>query len=218
MSVKATSTSRFITGRLTVLSIAVAALLFSGEAAIAAKFLDITSPPEFEFNGQRFGAAPAFAMNCLRGDCPQHPSTFPIATYTLNGGLREYAGVPVTPPRYTYWQQQLSRVLFRLECDVPQGAQCLDAVVAQLDARYDLTLLKENTLVHHASDSHTWERLYVTGAGAVVTTRLTCWEGAWELPLVEIIDQRAMNEAALAANPDYRVKQLRLPEGFVVSR
>lgn len=202
-----------------------AALLLGGlpgSASATGKVLDASVPPRLSFDGHAFGSIPTDAMTCRSGACPNPlpgaPQTLlPLASYTVDGGRENVAGIPVTPPRYMYWQQRLFRIVFRLECDEQHGAACLAKVIEQLDARYGLTLLNENTLVGHVRDSRTEERLYVTRSGALVETRLARWLGEWELPLVEIFDKGTLDAAARAANPDYRARRVWVPEAFVAS-
>jgi len=206
---------RNLLGALTLLLVMVAPV-----AAAERVPLDTSRPPELIFNAQRFGSAPPPEMVCVHGHCrpdtdpTMRPVRVPYSSYELSGGLNHFAGFAIEPPRYSYWEDRLYRVFFRVQCDPEAIDACFDALAAEFDARYGLTFVEKRNeeIPRLRAESHV--RRYVTRSGALVAFSYRREGPLTELPRVEIIDHGTAERVALASNPRYKAKTFLVPAGY----
>jgi len=186
--------------------------------------LDTERTPELTFRAQAFGAPPSPALVCVHGRCLNdretmpHPVALPFSVYQHAGDPLAFAGLPARAARYSFWEERLFRVTFRVDCPDDRADACLDTAAAHLDALYGLTLLGADVHDQPARAMTSVTRRYVTRSGALVVLSRLKSGGAWELPLVSLIDQGGLERAARAANPRYDARIVWVPADYAEPR
>jgi len=178
-----------------------------------------TSIADLTFSGYRFGQEPSANMVCLSGYCKsQAPGgdgvvTFPYSTYGTPGAVSTLSSLSIVDPRYTFWNDQLYRVSFKVDCAPLEMEECVGDIVTALDHEYILTPLSSNesrqfVLERQAS---TWE--FLTESGAIVKIRATTLADGPMMPLIDISDKEMTNQVGSSLNPNFKPKKYILPKG-----
>jgi len=182
--------------------------------------LDTTRTPELAFNAKVLGSSPASGMVCVHGHCrngldpAQRPVLLPFSTYEYPGDPLRFAGLTIESPRYTYWEDRLFRVAFRVDCASGNVEDCLDSLAAELDSRYRLTPVDVLDSSRPQNHMTRLTRRYVTRSGAMVMITANRDGAVWEMPKVWIVDQGGLDRVALASNPKYKVRSILVPADY----
>ncbi|MEJ2201794.1 MAG: hypothetical protein P8X63_12400 [Desulfuromonadaceae bacterium] len=182
--------------------------LLLGAVSVGAE-ADASSAPAL-FSGFQFGDPPREGMLCMAGPCStgqqvighRNPNQL-TAVYRLPKTESRLGQVAVSTPQYYFFQDQLSRVLFHLDCDAKNAEYCMDAAAETLNEYYDMTLVRE-TYSAPAPDMAWLTRLYRTAAGQEVKIERTMYSGVWSSPVVDFNDPTLMDQLRFAANPNFR--------------
>lgn len=184
-------------------------------------FTEEAAPPQpvqFEFGGYKFGQSPAANMVCFAGFCKsQAPGgdgvfTYPFSVYETPGAVSTQIGVNVVSVRYTFWNDQLYRIGFRVDCAPQPTEECVDDLIRSLDREYDLTPLSQNDWRHFVSGKRSIIREFVSDSGAIFRLRVSSSDNEWNQPYVDIVDKSMADQVGSTLSPNYRPKKLLLPE------
>jgi len=179
---------------------------------------------DFTFSGYRFGQEPSANMVCLSGYCKsQAPGgdgvvTFPYSTYGTPGAVSTLSSLSIVDPRYTFWNNQLYRISFKVDCAPLEMEECAGDIITTLDHEYILTPLSANesrqfVLERQAS---TWE--FVTESGAIVKIRTTTLADGPLMPLIDISDKEMANQVGSSLNPNFKPRKYILPRDLSSER
>ena len=181
-------------------------LVFSNSIFALSSELD-SQISKLEFQGVHFGDFPSVDMICIRGLCPVGEEGVGIKTHSLipptynqRTAITHYHGVKITTPAFSYFDDKMFQVGFRIDCN-PQGQQeCIDAVIAGLDAEYGITPLEvsaEERIISKESAG------FMTDSGSLVLIRWDSDEKGIFLPSVKIFDESLINLVRKSLNPNY---------------
>lgn len=182
--------------------------------------LEAAQPIEFEFGGYRFGQSPSANMVCFSGYCKsQAPGgdgrvTFPFSIYDTPGAVSTLAGLTVVNARYNFWEDQLYRVFFQVDCSPLSTEECLDDIVKSLDREFGLTPLSTSDSEYHVLQKRSVFKEFVLDSGALLKIRAFCIDGDWQMPAVDIVDKGVADRAGTSISPRYKPKKIQLPRNF----
>ena len=182
--------------------------------------LDTSQMPDLNFRGVQFGQSPTANMVCVHGYCKsQSPGgdgrvKLSLSSYNLSGDTIDISDVPITPPKYSFWKDQLYQVSFSLDCEPDEADACVDVATNALNEQYGLTIVASFDEIIYPERLAFHSREYVTRSGALVVTLRMMQDGTWENPRVIIYNHNMRDQVALAANPKYKAKKIRVPEGY----
>ncbi len=178
--------------------------------------LDTSKVSTFEFRKAQFGKPPMEDMFCYHGDCKsQAPDgdgqvKIPFNVYTRSSDLALFAGVEISPPRYSYWKDQLFRIFIPINCTLDNANECLKTILDEISMQDPLTLLAAESADLPAQGLKMFGKSYLTNSGALLATRRTEENGQQEL-FIDIWDKKLMDEVRLAVNPKYRPQKVFVP-------
>lgn len=189
-------------------------------AVLAAEQIPAGSPApvELEFSGYRFGQHPAANMVCYSGYCKsQAPGgdgqiDFPFSVYETPGAVSTLSGLAVVNPRYTFWDNHLYRVYFRVDCSPLEMSSCLEDIVKTLDREYGLTPLVASDIQQFIEERHVVTREFRTDSGAFIRVRSASQKDQQTMPSIDIIDQEMAAGVATSVVSTYRQKNTALSE------
>ena len=192
-------------------------LLFFTVQTRAAEAEPAASLVDLKFSGYKLGQAPSANMVCLSGYCKsQGPDgdgliSFPYSTYGTPGAVSTLSGLMVVNPRYSFWNEQLYRISFQVDCTPLEMAECLDDIIVTLDREYDLIPISSSETQQFALARHIIVKEFATESGAIVKLRSVASAEGPQLPLVNIIDQDMANQVGTTLSPNFKPKQLKVP-------
>lgn len=160
------------------------------------------------FQDVHFGDFPSVDMICVRGLCPVGElgvgislnASVPTA-YNQKVAITHYAGVKISTPEFSYFDDKMFMVRFAIECTRQGRQECVDAVRAGLDAEYGLTPIVIVRNNNHSSSREVEE--YQTESGSLVSIDWLKEHKYTSFPKVRIVDVSAMNKLRKSFNPDY---------------
>ena len=173
---------------------------------------------DLEFGGYKFGQSPSANMVCVSGFCKsQSPGgdgdfNSPFSVYETPGAVSTQIGMTVVKPRYNFWNDQLYRVGFRVDCTPQPTEECVDDLIRSLDREYDLTPLTQSDWQQFVSGRRSMLREFVGRTGAIFRIRVSSNANEWNLPFVDIADKSIADRVGSTLSPIYRPKILQLPE------
>lgn len=157
-----------------------------------------------------FGEAPQADMLCTAGPCAAgkpaltHRSpTQPVAYYKKSSDLTHIDGVEISAPVYTYYQEELFQVFFKLLGPTEEGEQLVDAFIDRLRERSAATLLHDTFAADHSGKAY-HDQVYLLDNGYLISARRSQEDGRWLPPHISLYEPRRMDQVRLAFNPDYR--------------
>ena len=157
-----------------------------------------------------FGEAPQGDMLCTAGPCAagktaltHRAPTQAVAYYKKSSDLTHIDGVEISAPVYTYYQEELFQVFFKLLGPAEEGEQLVDAFIDRLRERSAATLLHD-TFAAAPSGKAYHDQVYLLDNGYLISARRTQEDGRWLPPHISLYEPRRMDQVRLAFNPDYR--------------
>ena len=144
----------------------------------------------FTFGGLAFGVEPGDGMLCIRGNCPEGVEqisrriSFPSATYLFDRDTTHWGIVPITPPEYDFFRDQLYRVRFRLLCRSSEELACLRLTRAEIDRRYGFE--------------------HLDGADFSLADNVMAYEEIGNLGPETIYSISLMEKVRISSNPNYK--------------
>lgn len=180
----------------------------------------LPAPVELEFGGYRFGQSPSANMVCFSGYCKsQAPGgdgriTFPFSIYETPGAVSTLAGLTVVNARYNFWEDQMYRVFFQVDCTPLSTEECLDDIVKSLDREFGLTPLSTSDSEHYVLERRSIFKDFILDSGAFLKIRATRVGSDWQKPAVDIVDKGVADRVGTSISPRYTPKKVPLPEKF----
>ena len=161
------------------------------------------------FSTFAFGEAPQGDMLCTAGPCAagkialtHRAPTQAVSYYKKSRDLTHIGGVEISAPVYTYYQEELFQVFFKLLGPTEEGERLVDAFVDRLRQCQAVTLLHDNFDADRPGEAH-HSRIYLLEDGRIVSASRTQEDGRWQPPRIRLYEPRRMDQVRLAFNPDY---------------
>jgi hypothetical protein len=176
-----------------------------------------SEPVKLEFSGYRFGQSPSANMVCGSGYCKNQAPTGdglldrPFSVYETPGALTTLGGLTIIRPRYTFWEEQLYRLSFQVDCAPLEAEECLDDIIKTLDREYGLTALTTNDSQQFLPGNRIALREFVTEAGAFIKIRAVMLANEWQMPIVDIADREMVNRVGATLSPNYKPHKIERP-------
>lgn len=161
------------------------------------------------FSTFAFGEAPQGDMLCTAGPCAagitaltHRAPTQAVSYYKKSRDLTHIGGVEISAPVYTYYQEELFQVFFKLLGPTEEGERLVDAFVDRLRQCQAITLLHDNFDADRPGEAH-HSRIYLLEDGRLVSASRSQEDGRWQPPRIRLYEPRRMDQVRLAFNPDY---------------
>lgn len=142
-----------------------------------------------------------FCVNgaCATGDGPAKKSIF--TGYKKPLDLTRFGGVDISSPRYDFYNGQLVRIVFELECEKKEADRCTNRLVRALDDLYGLdhVTMRELKPTPHRPGR---VRQFLTPGDVMIEIR-TGEDASSGRPLVKIYDKWMMDSIRMTVNPDF---------------
>ncbi len=162
------------------------------------------------FSTFAFGEAPQGDMLCTAGPCAagktaltHRAPTQAVAYYKKSSDLTHIGRVEISAPVYTYYQEELFQVFFKLLGPAEEGERLVDAFLDTLWEHSAATLLHDYFAAAVPGEAH-HRRIYLLDNGWLVSASRTQEDGRWQPPHISLYEPRRMDHVRLAFNPDYR--------------
>ncbi len=162
------------------------------------------------FSTFAFGEAPRGDMLCTAGPCAVGKTTLfhrtptqAVAYYKKSSDLTHIGGIEISAPVYTYYQEELFQVFFKLLGPVEAGEHLVDTFIDALGEDGAATLLHDEFAADGPGEAY-HDQVYLLDNGYLISARRTQEEGRWQPPHISLYEPRRMNQVRLAFNPDYR--------------
>lgn len=196
-------------------------VVFSSSVSAVSVELD-SQISKLEFQGVHFGDFPSVEMICIRGLCPVGEEGVGIKTHSLipptynqRTAITHYHGVKITTPAFSYFDDKMFQVSFRIDCDTQGQQECIAAVMAGLDAEYGLQALEssdDERMVSRKSVD------FMADSGSLVLISWDTDERVKFLPIVKIFDESLINLARKSLNPNYVPFKIPVPASRQVEK
>ena len=95
----------------------------------------------------------------------------------------------VVGTRYNFWNDQLYRIGFRVDCTPQEPEECIEDLIRSLDREYDLTPLTKSDWQQFISGRRSILREFVSSTGAIIRVRASTHANEWNQPYVDIVDK-----------------------------
>ena len=161
------------------------------------------------FSTFAFGEAPQGDMLCTAGPCAagkialtHRAPTQAVSYYKKSRDLTHIGGVEISAPVYTYYQEELFQVFFKLLGPTEEGERLVDAFLDTLWEHSSTTLLHNYFDAAVPGEAH-HSRIYLLDNGWLVSASRAQRDGQWQPPYIRLYEPRRMDQVRLAFNPDY---------------
>lgn len=185
-------------------------LILISSSVHAERLSDQNIAPEtkpFEFND--FGLPPGPQMTCVKGPCLDSneegifkQSRTIVSSYFKPTDVTTFGGVPISSPRYDYYQNENFQIFFEILCDSENTDVCIDQVESNLVENYEMINLDSANIVQN--EEH--EILIIDlGVDSEVLAKIIWMKrnNVWGKPAVKIYKKDLIDKVRLAANPYY---------------
>lgn len=166
--------------------------------------------PGFDFQGLRFGQSPPEDMICIRGVCGDetaksvghNPDARILASYKRAQDLSFLGRIEISAPQYDFFENQLVRVMFTVDCRKAEQSRCLEEIVQHLTSR-DAVVPRDEFHRVLTDGSEIQFTAYEILSGIIMEIHQGTVAGRRKKPIVKIFDEKLMTKVRVAANPNY---------------
>ena len=179
--------------------------------------LDTSKLSILNYQGLQIGQPPDPGMVCIKGNCISKKNDDiknlknPVSTYVMTEDKCLFDNVKTTVPEYSYFEDRLFKIVFRLECSEINYEACITSAVKTFDDKFGLTLLVATKTDYAALDISYMVYEYVTKSGALISVSQEFKFGKSGDPHVEIFDKGLIDKVNLSVNPEYKPKRILVP-------
>lgn len=170
-----------------------------------------TAEKSFEFND--FGLPPSPHMTCVKGPCLDSDaeeiykqSRTIVSSYFKPIDVTHFGGVPISSPRYDYFNDENFQILFEIVCDYENMEACMDQVESNLIETYGMENLESANIVQSEKNEIIVRDL---GMDSGILARIIRMKvnNVWGNPAVKIYRKDLIDKLRSAVNPHYVSKK-----------
>lgn len=159
---------------------------------------------DFQFYSVQFGQPPVAGMVLREKPGPSAQSKMSRASaiiiYTGENDSMSIGPIPIEPPSYLFWNDQLFSLGFRPDCSDAQRHSCFETIINALNQEYNLTRLgyrhQENIFGTHDR----WE--FLTDSNTLVFASITMSEDKVIQSYIRFTDKYLVDQMGYESNPD----------------